>query len=483
MKMKKLSLVTLLSSCCILASACEQKVPGSNGGGDGAADPATRNLERAMTIVDAATDAFISPETAMYKTYNPYTGNVVDRGFENVWEYSSAFEAVADILVALDLQKKQGDSKLYDRHFARYKQLLDRLYYGMSFYEGTYQLTSYTKHMHSWTVYGVPRASTPGSNDVSGILNVYDDQMWLIRDFIEVYRATGDKSYLEKAEYLAEYVIDGVDCTVDENGNEDGGITWGPGYVSKHACSNGPFISPLVWLSDIYKDKGEKATRYFIDPADRKTRRTEEMDKSEYFLSYAKKVYNWQRTHLLREDGVYHDMMGGDDTDGKVAYETVDGVEYRRHTNLRDAVGKAYSYNCGAILSGAADLYRVTGDPAYLADMKSLTDKSFAYFAKKDETVEGLYTYDFSGNNSWFNAVLLRGYIDAYPAYNNAALPVDSFQQVYDYAYDKFLYKGMMPNSLYLGWSNDRSKRNVRGRNQFAYAAQFAMLASYELNN
>ncbi|MDE5890590.1 MAG: glycoside hydrolase family 76 protein, partial [Bacteroidales bacterium] len=177
------------------------------------------------------------------------------------------------------------------------------------------------------------------------------------------------------------------------------------------------------------------------------------------------------------------DMMGGDDTGGKVVYETVDGVEYRRHTNLKDRVGPAHSYNSGAILSGAADLYRVTGDNAYLTDIQRLTDASFKYFAKPDETVEGLYTYDFSGNNSWFNAVLLRGYIDAYPAYNGAALPVDTFQQVYDHAYDNFLYEGMMPNSLYLGWANDRTKRTVRGRDQFAYAAQFALLAKYELEN
>ena len=79
--------------------------------------------------------------------------------------------------------------------------------------------------------------------------------------------------------------------------------------------------------------------------------------------------------------------------------------------------------------------------------------------------------------------MLLRGFIDAFPAYSGAALPVDSFQQVYDYAYDNFLYEGLMPNSLYLGWANDKSKRTVRGRDQFAYAAQFALLALYELEN
>ena len=222
--MKKISLfIIFLSAFCFNAVSCDK---GPVSGGDGEkpvqTDAATRNIERAIAITDAATAAYISSELGMYKYYNPYTGQVTDRGYENVWEYSSAFEAVTNILHALAVQKESGDSRLYDLHFDRYKALLDRLYKGMAYFEGSYSLTSYTKNNHPWTVYGVPRASSPGSNNVTGILNVYDDQMWIIRDFIEVWYATGDKSYLEKAEYLAEYVIDGFDCCVDADGKEYG---------------------------------------------------------------------------------------------------------------------------------------------------------------------------------------------------------------------------------------------------------------------
>src|SRR5690606_40663265 len=101
-----------------------------------------------------------------------------------------------------------------------------------------------------WTVYGVNRGNSKGGAQVEGIENVYDDQMWLIREFLEAYKVTGNELFLEKAEYLTAYVLDGWDCTIDENGNEVGGISWGPGYVTKHACSNGPMISPLVWRSE-----------------------------------------------------------------------------------------------------------------------------------------------------------------------------------------------------------------------------------------
>lgn len=469
-------------SLIVCMTACDKGIAKENDSGDTTGDMATRNLERAMTITDAAVEAYISSELGMYKYYNPYTGVVTDYSYENVWEYSSAFEAVANILYALHLQKEGGNSTLYDLHYSRYKELLDRLYMGLQYFKGSYSLTSYTKNNRPWTVYGVPRASDPGGNDVSGVLNVYDDQMWLIRDFIEVYYATSDESYLEEAEYLAEYCIDGYDCHVDENGEEYGGITWGPGYVTKHSCSNGPFISPLVWLSDIYKGKGETATRYYINPEDGQTRLTEEMDKSEYFLYYARQVYKYQHDHLLTSDGVYDDMMGGA-VPGDVWYETVDGISYRGHNELLERAGPPYSYNSGSILSGAADLYRATGEEQYLTDLISLTDASFDYFAEYGTTVSGLYTYDFTGNNSWFNAVLLRGYIDACPSYSGAALPVDSFQQLYDYAYENYLYEGLMPNSLYLGWANLSENRKVQGRDQFAYAAQFALLARYCIEN
>lgn len=448
-------------------------------GSDVYMEKASEDILRAIEMTDSALSAYMGPDMQMYKSYNPFTGEVDDRGAENVWEYSSAFEAVAGILTALDLQRGKGDSTLYCMYFHRFREIADSLYAGMQYFKGSYELTSYTKLNHPWTVYGVPRANKQGTNNVTGILNVYDDQMWLMRDFIEVYRATGDSAYLEEAEYLAEYVIDGYDCHVDENGIEYGGITWGPGYLSKHSCSNGPVISPLVWLSDIYRGAGEKALRYCIDPEDRATRFTVEMDRSEYFLYYAEKVYEYQKTHLLREDGVYDDMMGGAEP-ADIFYEKGNGG-FRGHNELLSRIGPAISYNSGTMLSAAADLYRATGKEMYLEDLKKLTDASFSFFAKRDSTLQGLYVYDFSGNNSWFNAVLLRGFADASELYDGADLPVDSFQKVYDYAYGHFIHGGMFPPDLYRGWSEDVEKTCVRGRDQFAYAAQFALLAKYYL--
>ena len=202
--------------------------------------------------------------------------------------YTSAIEAVNGILKALETQKKLGDTELYDRYNSKYCQLLEKLFSGLQYYKGTFRLVSYTQ-TKDWSVYAVNRAGAPGTADVSGVLNVYDDQQWLVRELIESYRLTGKEEYLNEAEYLAQYVLDGWDCSLNASGKEYGGITWGPGYVSKHSCSNGPFVSPLVWLSDIYKDSDETITYGYIEKD--RSRAVKTVKKSEYYLEFAKKVH------------------------------------------------------------------------------------------------------------------------------------------------------------------------------------------------
>lgn len=239
-------------------------------------------------------------------------------------------------------------------------------------------------------------------------------------------------------------------------------------------------VSPLVWLHEIYKGKADEVT-YGRIAADN-SRYQETAKKADYYLNMAKAVYDYQKTHLFDASiGVYSDMMGGDDTGGRVVYEEVDGVKYRKHTNLRDRVGRAYSYNSGSMLSGAADLYRATNDAVYATDLKDLTDKSFGYFAKLNETKDGYYTFAIDGFNNWFNGVLMRAYAEAYAAYPDAADCAGAFQKNLDYAYSNFLYKHMLPVNPLVGWNRDQGKNNVEGMFTFSFAAEYAVLAKLEL--
>jgi hypothetical protein len=110
-----------------------------------------------------------------------------------------------------------------------------------------------------------------------------------------------------------------------------------------------------------------------------------------------------------------------------------------------------------------------------------LSDASFLYFAKLGTTKTGYYTYDISGFNNWFNDVLMRGYVDVDPSYTNASVPINTFQQNLDYAYTNFLYQGFLPTNLLVGWSRENSNNNVEGMFTFAFAAEYAVLARYQL--
>lgn len=438
-----------------------------------------QNLSRAMEIFDNSLSSyFIGEEMVMVRYYNPYTDKVSEEK-GSIWMYTSAFESANAILHSLVLQKEMGIRELYDINFDKYIQVLKKLYNNIDYYLGTFTLTSYTQTAE-WCVYGVHRSNVKGKAKVHGVENVYDDQMWLIRELLNSYEITNEKVFLDKAEYLTSYVLDGWDCTFDENGKEIGGITWGPGYVSKHACSNAPMVSPLVWLHEIYSDKSDVISYQYIDASDKKTRKVREVKKSDYYLDFAKKIYDWQQKHLLRRDGVYDDLMGRC-TPRKPETEEINGKTYRKGIICLNKIGPAFSYNSGTMLSGAADLFRVTNSEKYYEDAVKLSDASFLFFAKKDKEVAGYYSYNVNGFSNWFNGILLRGFVDVFPIYQNTTNYIQTFQDNLDYGYEKYLYKGFLPINLLTGWNNDVSKNSLEGMFSFAFASEYALLSQYNL--
>lgn len=449
---------------------------------------AKQNMVRAMELADAAVECYFDESAGMLmaRFYNPFTKEQSQWGGSeaSIWKYTSAIESVNAVMRGLRAHSRSGDATLYDLNFGRYKELLGKLHQNRTYYRGSYTLTSYTQ-AKKWSVYAVPRGNRPDEAKPGGgtfspdlTQNVYDDQMWLIRELIEAYRLTDDQAYLTEAEYLTDYVLDGWDCTLDASGNENGGIPWGPGYVTKHACSNGPMISPLVWLHEMYRDKGDEVSYGYIGEGKARLKRT--VKKSDYYLDFAEKIYNWQKSRLLRADGVYHDMMGGCNP-CTIQYETVDRVKYRANTPLSTSTGTAHSYNCGSMLSGAVDLYYATAKSGYLDDIKKLTTDSFNYFAKRDQTVPGYYTYTTGEFADWFNGVLFRAYVEAYPIFNKSSVCIDTFQKNLDHGYTNFLHDGFLPHDLLAGWKSNEADNKEECMTPFTFAAEYAILSTYEL--
>lgn len=432
---------------------------------------AVRNIERAIDIADATWEkCMIGTPDNMYMadSYDTANGNV--SGPSDVWPLTAAIEAHCSILEAV-MAAHNSSPDLYASYFEIYTTRLGILIDNLDYYRGTYRLPSYASN-RQWSPFAVPRSAKRNEANVTGILNVYDDQMWLSRELIRAYRITKEDRYLDLATYLAEYVIDGWDCWRDSDGNEYGGITWGPGYNSKHSCSNGPIIQPLVWLAQIYDGTGEETTYYYRDA--KNDVRQETRLRSELYLEFARKVYDWQKAKLGNGSGVYWDMMGA------VTGEIEVSRGYRRHVDSGAPGGTFYSYNTGTMLGGGAELYKVTGDKSLKKDIDLTSSAAFSTFARYVRK-PGVYVFNtdknaMEGFNTWFNDVLLRAYVDAEPFAdgNVAKRAIDNHQKCLDYAFENHNRGNMLPIHLIDGWGEET---RTKGFHQFTFASEYALLA------
>lgn len=479
--MRKHYLTLAFGALCLGAAAQDAPLPDEMEQENIMVQRAVENIANAITIVNSSWSKSVrgtDSNTYVADSFSFSTG--LASGASDVWPYTAAIEGHCALLEAL-AELRSVDAEAYEANFPgtidTYIGRLERLIDNLEYYRGTYTLVSYTGSS-TWSPYAVPRASERGKANVTGILNVYDDQMWLCRELVRAYRLTGNNDYRDLAAYLADYVIDGWDCWRDANGKEYGGITWGPGYNSKHACSNAPIIQPLVWLSDIYKDSDE--TMRFGYRTETNSVVREYRPRTEVYLEMAKKVYDWQFEKLRTSSGVYWDMMGADNT-----IQVSRGQ--RQHVDCGNPVGNYYSYNTGTMISGAAELYRVTGEQRYLTEMEQSVDGAFREFhkytrkhliyeMKTDETAA-------SGFNTWFNNVLFRSYIDAdlyLPASNSLSRVFAGQQYCLDYAMANHQKREQLPIKLIDGWGDDNM---TKAFHQFSFASEMSLLAVKNLRD
>lgn len=210
----------------------------------------------------------------------------------------------------------------------------------------------------------------------------YDDDVWVVLEFINAYGLLDDSYWLSQAEGTAEFCYSGWD---DQLG---GGVYWKEDdKSSKNTCIN----APLALAScELYNATGNS-----------------------YYLDWAKKLYDWTKDTLLDEsDNTFWDNI-----------------------NVNGTVDKAkYTYNTGNMIASAAALYRITGDNAYLTDAKNYAEGAYNYFGKLT-TVDGLsdplYVCD---SNAWFGGSLLKGYLALYQIDSSETKYVESYAQCLAYS-------------------------------------------------
>lgn len=188
----------------------------------------------------------------------------------------------------------------------------------------------------------------------------YDDNIWLGIDMADLYTATGDKMYKDRAEEIWTFVMSGFDYVLG------GGIYWcEQNKSSKNTCSNAPAAVFALKMYMATKDKK--------------------------YLDRGIELYKWTKDSLEdKTDHIYFDNI-----------------------SLKGSLGKdKYSYNTGQMLQAAALLYKITGETAYHDDARLMAEAAYNRFFESTGRDDGLRIL--RGGEMWFDSVMLRGYIELF---------------------------------------------------------------------
>jgi predicted alpha-1,6-mannanase (GH76 family) len=184
----------------------------------------------------------------------------------------------------------------------------------------------------------------------------YDDMEWLALSSLRAYHATGNEEFLAATDLLWEDIKKGW------NNHQGGGIAWRKTQLDyKNTPANAPAV---ILAARLYKERQ--------DPDD---------------LAWAKKVYQWQKKHLV------------DNATGLVW----DGI----NRNGDQKIDKAwrFTYNQGVYIGAGMELYELTGEDVYLDDAIKTAD-----FVISDDHLapSGILKSEGSGDGGLFKGILAR---------------------------------------------------------------------------
>lgn len=236
----------------------------------------------------------------------------------------------------------------------------------------------------------------------------YDDNQWIAIACLDAYQRTQKVDFLDKAELIYRFMMSGYDSA------SGGGIYWKEGDKnSKNTCSNGPGILIALQLYNITKSKP--------------------------YLDTALLLYNWVNANLESPEGIFYDNV-------RIPSLKIDSA--------------TYTYNTGTMLQSNVLLYNITHDKKYLVEAQRIAKAAKSHFYKNNRLP----------GNYWFNAVLLRGYIELYKVDKNKSqlqFFIDDAERI---------------------WKDERDANNLLGKNsktkslidQSAMMEIYARLAALE---
>lgn len=228
----------------------------------------------------------------------------------------------------------------------------------------------------------------PGDNDE----RYFDDNVWIGLDMIDLFTLTNDQRYFDRAKLVWDFVMEGSNNLVG------GGVHWKEDHAakSKNTCSTAP--AAVLGLK-MYQATAEQA-----------------------YLHQAVEWYDWLKSTLQDPaDKLYWDSARLQDPDNPGSPIEIETPKY--------------TYNAGQPMQAAVLLYQITGNQQYLQDAKEIAEAAHNrwfdsfYSTGLDENIR-MWTDD----NIWFNAILLRGYIELFLEDGNAKY-VNTYKKIMQHAW------------------------------------------------
>jgi uncharacterized protein YyaL (SSP411 family) len=181
----------------------------------------------------------------------------------------------------------------------------------------------------------------------------FDDNQWIAIAYLDAYNRNKKPVFLQKATMIYDYMVKAGLDTVS-----GGGLYWKEGEKdSKNTCSNGPGILVSLQLYKITHDQK--------------------------YLDMALSLYKWVNRYLQSPEGIYYDAI--------------------KVPSLQIST-PFYTYNTGSMLQSNVLLYEVTKDRKYLKEAERIAMAGKLHFFRNGRLPA----------NYWFNAVMLRGYVELY---------------------------------------------------------------------
>ena len=189
----------------------------------------------------------------------------------------------------------------------------------------------------------------------------FDDNEWWGLVWLKAYDMTGDKRYLRVAKGIFNDMVNRA-----WDGKCDGGIRWANDIWYKNAITNELFM--------------ELAARLALEPADSAQRG--------YYLQWAVKDWNWiKNSGMINKEQMINDGLNDKCVNNK---------------------GATWSYNQGVILGGLKDLYLLTGDSAYMKEVRALAYASMKHLANKDGILTDPGDKKPGGDKNQFKGIYVR---------------------------------------------------------------------------